>query len=416
MKKTISIALLILIFGTVKLKAADIIDIDENWARATIIQSIENDIISGYPDGTFRPNAEVTLAEFLKMIIKSANFELVTEGNDLWPDYYISTAKKNMLIIENEYDNYDKKINRNEAARILARYIDITDIKREKNVFNDLESEYKNEILKLSKLGIVNGYEDKTYRGEKSVTRAEAITLIDRATKARRGLESNRKYEISKMQNQTNIKANQNNNLQQDIYYEIKNNKILFYDKGRYAKLDGFELECDNKRKIIQNIKSLVNKDSYTEVKYIPSEIINQLQIEYGENRIFVSRGMSDFILTYYIGKTFNKKAESQIQEFSENCYMKIELAKMWRDYSEFKKENYIDEYKKEKLRKCLEIEFGSLNSDEILDYMLEKYINKINGNTKEKEEIEQKTFGNYIVNYQKNTYDNPKFYIEKTN
>lgn len=348
------------------------------------------------------------------MIIESAKFELVTTSGRLWPDYYILTAKEHMLIKDGEYDDYNEKINRNETARIIARYIDVTNIKKEKNKFNDIEREYKEDILKLLKLNIITGYDDGTYRGNKSVTRAEAITLIDRATKARRKLESERKYKPNEVQNQTNVKTKETIDKSYNVSYEIKNNEILFYDNGRYAKLDGYKLECKNKNQIIQNIKLLLNKDSYTEVMYIPSEIINQLQIAYGENRIFVSLGMSDFVLTYYTDKTFNKKKESQNDIFSENCYMKIELGKMWRDSSEFEKENYVDEYKKLKLKKCLENEVGKSNSEEILNYMLEKYIKKISGETKEKEEKEQRTFENYIINYQKNEYDNPKFYIEK--
>lgn len=376
--------------------------------------NVENGVISGYPDNTFRPNGEVSVAEFLKMIIESAKFELVTTSGRLWPDYYILTAKEHMLIKDGEYDDYNEKINRNETARIIARYIDVTNIKKEKNKFNDIEREYKEDILKLLKLNIIKGYDDGTYRGDKSVTRAEAITIIDRATKARRKLESERKYKPNEVQNQTNVKIKETLDKSYNVSYEIKSNEILFYDNGRYAKLDGYKLDCKNKNQIIQNIKLLLNKDSYTEVMYIPSEIINQLQIAYGENRIFVSLGMSDFVLTYYTDKTFNKKKESQNDIFSENCYMKIELGKMWRDSSEFEKENYVDEYKKIKLKKCLENEVGKSNSEEILNYMLEEYIKKISGETKEKEEKEQRTFENYIINYQKNEYDNPKFYIEK--
>ena len=38
-------------------------------------------------------------------------------------------------------------------------------------------------------------------------------------------------------------------------------------------------------------------------------------------------------------------------ETFSEECYMKIEIGKMWRDYSEFLQSRYVDKYKKEKLK-----------------------------------------------------------------
>ena len=182
---------------THKSYCAEFFDIENHWAKDDIKTSVENDIIDGYDDNTFRPNLEVTVTEYLKILIESAKFTLVKEGNTLWPDYYISTAKAHGLILENEFEDYNKKLNRNEIARITARYINVDEVKSNKTKLKDLDEEYEKEVQKLVKLNVINGYEDKTFRGKNNVTRAEAVVIAGRATEARRNLISNRKYEIN---------------------------------------------------------------------------------------------------------------------------------------------------------------------------------------------------------------------------
>jgi len=46
-------------------------DIGRHWAKATIERAVAAGIVSGYPDGTFKPNQTVTRAEFAVMLIKA---------------------------------------------------------------------------------------------------------------------------------------------------------------------------------------------------------------------------------------------------------------------------------------------------------------------------------------------------------
>ena len=131
-----------------------------------------------------------------------------------------------------------------------------------------------------------------------------------------------------------------------------------------------------------------------------------------GENQNLVDYSMFDFSFTYYEEKPYELKRISQDGMFSEECYMKVEIGKMWRDWSEFSESKYVDKYKKEKLKECLKIEFGTSNADKVLEYMIEKYELKITRQTAGIEEKEQKVFGKFIVNYYKKSDGNPTFYI----
>jgi len=55
-------------------------DVDKSfWAYEPISDMMERGILKGYPDGTFRPNADITRAEFAKILVSA--FELKEDDN-----------------------------------------------------------------------------------------------------------------------------------------------------------------------------------------------------------------------------------------------------------------------------------------------------------------------------------------------
>lgn len=411
MKKNylIILTLTALIIST-KTYATTFKDIDNHWAKKEIEEAINNNLVAGYADNTFKPNKEITLAEYLKILIKTAKINIEQEGN-YWPDYFIATAKKEGIIKENEYADYNKKLTRNEIVKITARYINVTDVKKAKIKLKDVENEYKEEIQKLVKLNVITGYDDNTFKGEREVTRAEAIVIAKRAVNAKENLSKEKKYSEEEKIKYSNIKTNENTN-----GYKIKNQKIYVYDDGKYSNVQEYQIKSENidTEKVVKTINSLIDEMSYTEVVYVPfEEIVNQLIVRHGENKNLLSLDGADFEITYYENKEYEIKNE---KNETEKCYMKIELIKMWKNAEELNSKKYVNEYKKEKLEKCLEIEFGIRHKDNILKYMLEKYKDKISTKTKEIEEKEEKIFGKYKINYQKKENGNPIFYISEIN
>lgn len=411
------IFILMLIILTILLNnfvlATEFSDIENHWAKEEIKEAILNDIINGYEDKSFKPNNSVTVAEYLKIIVKSAHFDLVRKGLNPWPDYYIDTALENGLILENEFSDYNKKLTRNEVARINARYINVEDIKESKTKFKDADNDYKEEIQKLVKLEVIKGYEDNTFRGEENVTRAESIVIAKRATNARRSLITTRKYSDEEKIKLSNIKSPN----EETLSYEIKNNKIYTYDYGRYSNLQNYEVNDENINisRVCKIINTLIDEDSYTEVLYVPDKnIFNQLIIRCGENKSQTTKGMSAFEIIYYEDKPYELKRISLEDKFSENCYMKIELFKMWRDNAKLQEKIYIDEYKKEKLGEVIEIEFGTRYKNEILDYMIKKYERHLSRENYGEREVEVKTFGKFVVNYYKTADGDLRFYISQ--
>jgi hypothetical protein len=99
------------------------------WYNTMVDTLAEMGIINGYPDGTFRPNAYITRAEF---------------------------------------------------AAIAARF-DSTDITGKTATFSDIATSWaKDEIVRTTVLGWTNGYPDGTFRPQNNITRAEVATLVNR--------------------------------------------------------------------------------------------------------------------------------------------------------------------------------------------------------------------------------------------
>ena len=60
-----------LMFDSTGSIAAAFSDIAGHWGEQTILWGVANNITQGFPDGTFRPNASVTEAQFLAMLLRA---------------------------------------------------------------------------------------------------------------------------------------------------------------------------------------------------------------------------------------------------------------------------------------------------------------------------------------------------------
>ncbi len=172
-------------------------DIDGHWARDNIARLIEKGIISGYPDGTVRPDLEISRAEIVVMLAKAVNLKPsgstvlnFADGKDIqaWASGYVKAAVENKII--NGYEDNTFR----PSARLLRRDMTVMAIRAfgyteaiEKSLgFKDSENipEWaKAYIAKAVELGIVNGYKDNTFRPDNSITRAEAFTIISKCLK-----------------------------------------------------------------------------------------------------------------------------------------------------------------------------------------------------------------------------------------
>ena len=148
--------------------------------------------IVGYPNGNVEPNGNITRAEvatiFFRLLTEKVRTANSTQSNSLsdvsrgqWFNHAISTLSSMGIVKGNPDGTFDPDapITRAEFAAIAARFDDKNTDTSSK--FTDIASHWaKNEIGIAANKGWINGYPDGTFRPNQYITRAEAMTLVNR--------------------------------------------------------------------------------------------------------------------------------------------------------------------------------------------------------------------------------------------
>ena len=150
--------------------------------------------IIGYPDGEVKPEGNITRAEvatiFFRLLTDETRDEYWSKTNsytdvpaDSWFNNAISTLS-NMGIIDGYADGSfrpDAPITRAEFTKIAVSFFEYADYVYE-NTFTDVRSGswYTQFIAAAVEIGLIEGYPDGTFRPDNYITRAEACTIVNR--------------------------------------------------------------------------------------------------------------------------------------------------------------------------------------------------------------------------------------------
>lgn len=148
--------------------------------------------IVGYEDGTIRPNGHITRAEaatvFFRLLTDKARDANLTDRSPYpdvsagdWCNKAIATLSRMGILSGYEDGSFrpNATVTRAEFAAMAARFD--TEAKPVDTPFTDLTGCWAaDEIAKAYGKGWVNGYGDNTFRPNGPITRAEAVTLINR--------------------------------------------------------------------------------------------------------------------------------------------------------------------------------------------------------------------------------------------
>lgn len=167
-------------------------DISKNeWYVNTVAKLVALEGINGYSDGTFKPNNNMTQAEFIKTVVAVFDSPQVIPSKGHWATNYISRAEKLEFLDAGEYKegDLDKPITRNQMARIAVRVASSrgetflpnrADYIYQIKDYNAIPEDYRCPVLKAYSQGIIAGYPDGEFKGSQNLTRAEASTVIVR--------------------------------------------------------------------------------------------------------------------------------------------------------------------------------------------------------------------------------------------
>lgn len=97
-----------------------------SWAEAPILTAVSKGYVEGYPDELFKPDANITRAEFMKMVVSALGNQVDTESRK-WYTGYVAAAKQERIYVTTDFTDSDvqwnKEMTRVEMARVAARAI-----------------------------------------------------------------------------------------------------------------------------------------------------------------------------------------------------------------------------------------------------------------------------------------------------
>jgi len=213
--------------------------------------------IVGYPDKTVRPQNGITRAEvatiFFRLLTDETRNANSTKSNSYsdvaagaWYNHAVSTLSAMGIVKGDSHGKFNPNapITRAEFAAIAARFDDKANTTAVD--FSDIASHWaKDEISAAANNGWINGYTDGTFRPNNKITRAEAMTLVNRVLKRLPETAEDLHNDMIKWSDNSDTSAWYYLAVQEATnshYYDLKGNKHEKWSKLRETR-DWTELE-----------------------------------------------------------------------------------------------------------------------------------------------------------------------------
>ena len=174
-------------------------DISSHWARPQIVTGISAGYIAGYPDGSFKPDAAITRAEFHKLLGAAmrlgpsqiqTGFSEESAANVHWAfaQGHIQASVSAGLLNPPDYGatlQGDQPISRREIVMATVRALGMAEMAKANQTLSTpdaaaYEQWLRNFAAVALQEGIITGYEDKSLGLGRTATRAEALVMVQR--------------------------------------------------------------------------------------------------------------------------------------------------------------------------------------------------------------------------------------------
>nr|WP_317333459.1 S-layer homology domain-containing protein [uncultured Romboutsia sp.] len=169
-------------------------DIKGHWAESAIIDFVSKGYICGYSDSTFKPNNNITRAEFVTIVnnyfgLTKSSGKVYSDTKNHWAKSAIDIAVTNGVckgVSATEFKPNDA-ITREQVAVMLSNYKKLTDTNHEEIYkFKDkdkISSWAKDSVEGVVERSYMRGYSDSTFKPKNNITRAEAVSTLSRVHK-----------------------------------------------------------------------------------------------------------------------------------------------------------------------------------------------------------------------------------------
>lgn len=193
-RKTLAVCLTASVLAAssaVSASAAAFSDVSGHWAEPTINQWVDRGYINGYPDGTFRPNHPITRTEFALVINRAFHFQNTSAiyfpdvSQTFWGYGEIQKAYAAGYMKGDANGTFrpNANVTRQEAAIVLANIkgLSFSGSAPYYSDSNSISSWARGSVNAVSAAGYMSGYPNGTFAPRDSLTRAQAVTMLNKA-------------------------------------------------------------------------------------------------------------------------------------------------------------------------------------------------------------------------------------------
>ncbi len=181
------IIILSMLISSVSTVYAQVTDVEKHWAKEEISYMLDKGFLTGYPDGTFRPENNISKAEFYRIINYLMSYEEKTEfgfkdvKSEDW--FYNDVAKgiKAGYLVDAEFLNPKDFITREEVARIIGIVFKLSENAKLATSFKDytlISSSAAGFIGVLKDKGYIAGFPDGNFGPLNNIKRSEVVKML----------------------------------------------------------------------------------------------------------------------------------------------------------------------------------------------------------------------------------------------
>ena len=169
-------------------------DLSSHWAKNAITSAVATGIATGYPDGSFKPDQFITRAEFTKLLVEGLELAASAKALDFtdaasipqWAQSSVQAAVSAEVITGYQDGSFrsDGQLTRAEMAVMITKALDLELEAAEALTFNDADSipSYaKERVATAVKHGLIQGLSQERFGANENATRAQAVSIILRA-------------------------------------------------------------------------------------------------------------------------------------------------------------------------------------------------------------------------------------------
>ena len=161
---------------------------EDDWYFDSLGTMSDNNIITGFPDGSFQGSGTLNRDQYLAMLCRLIG-EDPGVADVYWAQNYIDKALQENWLNELEGEPYNLPITRYEAALLTSRALattayrtpgDLASYDMYVNDFNSIPDIFTDGVLTNVAAGIITGYPDGSFQGDNTLTRAEGAVMSHR--------------------------------------------------------------------------------------------------------------------------------------------------------------------------------------------------------------------------------------------